>query len=58
MTVLELTAKRAAKRQYLMASEKLADKAVDAFFRHKSDTARAFALFANDVRRWARQECD
>lgn len=57
MTAIELTAKRAAIRTYLDASERHAQRAIARFQDGKRDDARVYAHLANDIRRWARAEC-
>jgi len=58
MTTLELMvglkARRAASRQYADASERFAQRALRED--GSRDRAKWMALYANDIRRWARQE--
>ncbi len=55
--VLDLKAQRAAARQYAAASERLAERSIGALQRGKPAVAKALALYANDVRRWGKAEC-
>jgi len=60
MTTLELMvglkARRAASRQYADASERFAQRALRELHDGSRDRAKWMALYANDIRRWARQE--
>jgi len=58
MTVLlDLKAKRAAARQYVDASERLAQKSLRELQAGHPDRAKWMALFANDLRAWGKAEC-
>jgi hypothetical protein len=48
----------AAERQYVIASEKMAERSLKALDNGKPLIAKALARWANDLRRWGRAECE